>query len=96
MKKIVLMLSAAALVASTSLVMAKSEVKNSKIINSAKNKNVLNAAIGAGSKASVGSVTIKNSKVKNSKIINSSKNRNVLNAAIGAGSTADTGSVRIE
>jgi len=95
MKKLLLILGATA-IAFSSAAMAASKIEKSVIINASQNKNVLNAAIGKGAKASVGSTTIKNSKVKKSVIINASQNKNVLNAAIGKGATADTGSMRIE
>ena len=81
---------------SSSAFAAGSKIKKSVIINKSLNNKVLNAAIGTGSKANVGSVNISGSKIKKSVIINKSLNNKVLNAAIGKNSTANVGSVNID
>ena len=73
-----------------------SRINKSVLINASKNEKVLNAAIGQGSKANVGSLAIENSRVNKSVLINASKNEKVLNAAIGKNSEANVGSMSIK
>ena len=95
MKNILLMVSVGAITFSSVYAIAGSDINKVKISNKSLNVNTINAAIGSGSTANVGSVNIKGSKLSNMKVTNKSLNVGTINAAIGGG-TANSGSVNIK
>jgi len=69
--------------------------EGSVIINKFSGKNVTNIAIGKGSEANLGTVSVKGSNIKGA-VINDSTATNVSNIAAGTDTKANTGSVVIE